>query len=197
MSNPFKEPFDYSKSLATKLVRTGHGKNVVIIDEETAKLKPKLATELQRTYKLFASGKPAAEYLNSAEKAVKRYVSTVLKDNGISASKFKIDVGESNRTVGDAYALSVYIEHKKSGEEVLFEHESLYIPSISEFGEDAADSYEWAWWLMDEDSPFYSEEFTDSYRMTEVGQALEQFAHTLDESSFADDLISEIEKLEG
>lgn len=189
----YKEPFSYDKRLATKLVKLGYGKDVKIIDGETAKLKPAKAKYLAMTYKLFTSGKPAKEYLKSAEKNIKAYIAELFRDNNIKKSLFKVDV--SYGADDGHYAFLVTLTSKKTGVERFVGDEALHWESDGDF-EDTIQQEDWAFWLMDEDSPFYDQDFVDAYAATQAGQALEQFAQTLDESSFESEFIHAVKFIE-
>jgi polyhydroxyalkanoate synthesis regulator phasin len=197
----FKENFDLYRDFYQKIVKHGYIKDIIRVAEETSfglsigitvKLKPEVADDLSKTYKLFTSEKPIQDHIKSAGEAVQRYIKNILEKNKISPRDVRIDLDWQ-----DEESLRIIIENTKTKEDVTFEPEALYLRGGSDqFGEDASESWNWAFWLMDEDSPFYDEDFKSAYQRTEAAQALEQFAHTLDESSFEDDFLEQLQKLD-
>lgn len=168
--------------------------DVKLVDgEKVYQMKSKAAKDLNDTHKLFTSGKPFQEYMDEAEGKVKEEILKAAKKKKLKGFKVEIDSKIMDSYVGDD-AGAIYATLKMGDNEVEFEPESMYYKGANENG-DAMRSYTWAAWLMADDSPFQDDNFTTAYAECQIGQAMEQFSHTLNEGSFHQELDKALDEL--
>jgi hypothetical protein len=163
--------------------------------EKYAKLKPEVSKDLERTYKLFTDQTHGEKRLAEAMDRVKRYAEKVLKAKYPDV-KFELetDYRFTDSYVGsDAGAMYLTLWLKDDSEEV--ESGALYFSGVYEGISDTVESYEWAAWLMADDSPFHSSDFIEAYAFDTFSSAMEQFSHDLDGTEFEDEVLKAAEKL--
>ena len=201
--NPFSEEFELSEELESALKKNKYEGDIEVTREEDrtkyAKLKPAVAKELKRTSDLFLSEKHADEYLDNAKKAAKKYVEDQIKKDG-KAVKGKIAVEITDR-IGDNYVGSgnaaLYITLTAPGAEpVEIEPSALYYAGSGDVVAEDMSQWNWVFWLAADESPFQDSSWVDAYEKDRCGQALEQFAQTLDESDLKFELKNAINKIE-
>ncbi|MBK9392030.1 MAG: hypothetical protein IPN68_18275, partial [Bacteroidetes bacterium] len=117
-------------------------------EDGVAKLKPEVAKDLARTFKVFTDGKAADEYEKDATESVKSFVEEEIEKivGADKAKDFKVDVkvsGEDAYTGSDAMAAYITIEHE--GEEKEIEHASLYYQSGDLISQAMPDNGGWDW----------------------------------------------------
>lgn len=157
-------------------------------DANVVKLTDKTKKELETSWKAFMEGEAGDKYFTEAKEATKAYVEGVLKEL-LGEKEFSVEVTDESqsRYVGnDAGAL--YLAIKVGDEEIDMEPDALFYSGAAESMADGMSSWNWLFWLTDYESPVSSEDFADMYQYHQIGQALEQFAHTLGESSLKTDI---------
>lgn len=160
-------------------------------------LSPKAKKDLQRTYKFFISQKEAEKRTDGAKAQATEHLKKLAKEyQPEHADKINIEpeYREFDNYVGsDAASISFTVSYGDQEKE--FEPEALYYTGAHEGLGDAMlpTGWDWATWLMSDESPFYSEDFREAYASDQASSAMEQFAANLDES----DIDRQFQKLLG
>lgn len=140
-------------------------------------LKPEILVNLNRTKDLFKDHSRLENKFEEIKNSLKGYVSEYLNKNNIDLD-FQVE-GNFNDNYGELY---LNLENEE------FKHEYLRRNEDSSSYEDAPLNWSWASWLIAEESPLKDDEFIEYYQTDQLLSALEQFVHTLDESTFFYDL---------
>ena len=192
----------YESVRSVKVTVDADGEKHGLITEE-------LAQNLRKTKDLFNSEEYASARIEETEKRVVAIVEAILAEIGKKATNVfekkaagLITVTASSRFFdpyvgGDNASVTVSFCGLGEADDLIddrdIEHEALYYRGARDSLSDALESWDWAAWLGDEASPFYSDDFAESYATDQASIALEQFSQTLDESSFKDDVRRDLE----
>lgn len=201
----FLKEYAHHDSVASVSIRTEDGDRFGYISPETLR-------ELERVQNLFEGRKYAEKRFIEAASRVERAVQDILSQLGKSstdanfknaANKVKISTKHrhDDRYVGsNNSSISVQISGIGAADHLIddsdIEHDSLYYRG-GDGGEvisDAAQSFDWAAWLGDERSPYFSSDFLEGYLFDQASIALELFSQTIDETDFNDVVNSDLSR---
>lgn len=140
-------------------------------------LKPEVLVNLNRTKDLFKDHSRLDYKFEEIKNSLKGYVIEYFNKNNIDLG-FEVE-GQFNDNYGELY---LNLENQE------FKHEYLRRNEDSSSYEDAPLNWSWAAWLIAEESPLKDEDFIVDYQTDQLLSALDQFVHTLDESTFFYDL---------
>jgi hypothetical protein len=146
-------------------------------NEKVYIIKPFVSVYLNRTLELFKDRSRQEDKFNEIKESFSSYVKKqLIKLN--KELEFSVE-GDFDSEYGELYLKFDNFE---------FRHEYLQRMENESSYEDAPESWTWAAWLISDESPIKDDEFIEYYQTDQLLQALDQFVHTLDESTFFIDL---------
>lgn len=164
-------------------------------DVEIVKLKDKTQKELQRTHTLFTSGETAEKSFSEAEEGLKEFILEKAKEL-FPEEKFEVETSHGFKDSYTGYdAAAIYATVKLGDEKVELEPDSLYMRDDGYITSGAAESWNWAYWLMYDNSPFVDSAFTEAYVEDDMARGLSEMVSYLDESGFKFDLEKTLKKM--
>jgi len=169
------ETFELTEELKAELKKLDLLGDIVELPDGEAKLTAKAAKELDRSYKIFTSGEHATENFNAVETILKEEAEKAIKKvAGDKAKDFKVDVNlhvEDRYVVYDGAAAVVEVSYQDDSKDI----DSVYYKGVDETVGDTITSWpEWAFWLMDDESPLKSDTFVSAWRENEIASALHE-----------------------
>ena len=176
----FLEPFELDKDSNFITEKDFEDEVTVVSQDEdyiTYRLNQNTANELKRTFNIFMSEVEAQARLDNVAEFIEKDVKTLIKHEvGEEASKlFKVSV-DYGEGIADSHYFTISING--AGEDFeTFEPRSLYYQQdTGSVINSAMESWDWALWLMHEDSPFASDYFTNVYLLDDASNVLESLA---------------------
>jgi len=192
----YSKAFDLDKTLEKFIEKYKLANEIDIEDkdgEKSAKIKPEVAEKLARTFNLFESEEYAEKRKTESAESLKGAVLEMAKEIDPKSESFltvdvRFEEGDDNTgwmkvSIEDAAGESTDLE--------VLSYKGDPVESLSE----GAESWTWAAWLGVEGSPFFEEDFVDSYGVDTMSQAMDQFVSTLNESGDKHDLEDALKKM--
>lgn len=192
----FKESYEYKDyqkfideyKLGGDIVKTEDGKFV---------LAEKVQQDLERSYKLFITYKPAEEYLNSAKEVWANQFWKVIKGiatkMGVEPKGIKVETDFTYDLDSTGSYNESKISVKYNGKTEEWNIAGGHIDMGALIGENAKE-WNWVAWLGIEDSPFYTQSWLESYKATENANRIEEFGYYFPESGIRHELIDWLKK---
>lgn len=168
------ETFELTDALKEQLKKHELIGDIVELPDGEAKLTPKAAKELDRSYKIFTSGEHATENLNAVETILKEESEKAIKKAaGAKAKDFKVKVDshiEDRYVAYDGGSAVVQISYKDDSKDI----DSVYTKMDNVMGDAITSWPEWAFWLMDDASPLKSDTFISAWKENEIASNLHE-----------------------
>lgn len=179
--------FEKDEKVESFLKKHNLEKMVEKVSDSESKLIDSEFEDLKGTKEAFDSS--SSNRMEEAEKSLKIIVEEKLKKMNRTDLSVEVRHEMGTRYTGDDNA-AMYVDLSNEEETHTLETSALWYSGMNDAPSNALNesSDSWVVWLMDEESPFYDESFVESYKEDWASIALEQFVHTLDESSFQTDL---------
>jgi len=170
----FDDEFELTPELRQNLEKLKLMGDIELLEEGNARLKPKAAAKLSKTYELFTSEKYADERFEEVETGIKSIVQQAIKEEAKGKAK-DIELRliwhiQDKYVVGQGASIVGRIEYDGETEDF----DTLYYSGEHEHGDAITSWPEWAFWLLDHDSPLQSDIFTESYEKDQISQGLSE-----------------------
>jgi hypothetical protein len=191
---------ELTPKLEAALKKYGYSGDIEMVSPEEAdselgvqkafRLKPEVIKDLRNTIQLFASREYADKNMESARAGIVSFVKEVIDQEGAKAGKLsdhftvEADISGLDSYTGSE-AMAAYIHIESGGVSRDLEPAALYDRNIYDGIQEAGSSWNWAFWLLDDVSPFKSDDFVEDYAYDQAGNTFDQLVATLDESDFA------------